>query len=261
MEVRMYLPTWHGIELGALAAARGLEERPAGPEFYGEFYAALAREHSRTDAAWEEGKRQLGRAFLPQFERWRQAHGRPPSVLALAAGFAHTEGEWLKAGYEVTLNDCQPDSLEQARMRWPGAPLLVGDVQSLQPGRTFDIITAVTLDYVFDRAALVQMLRRLRSWLGPGGEILLYCASTLSWLQMAREVVKRLLGRHRRKGQVFWGWWRTPSEFRDAARAAGLRARGVWMPGPGGLVARPAALQWLPSLASPHLVVILSGDE
>lgn len=107
-----------------------------------------------------------------------------------------------------------------------------------------------------NRREFVEFLRRVARWLEPGGQIILYCASTLSFRQIAVELVKRALGRYRNGRQVFWGYWRTPGEFFKTAKAAGLRVAEVYRLG-ATLQVPPPLIRRLPPWRSTHLVVTL----
>jgi SAM-dependent methyltransferase len=226
MELRMYQRMWHGIDLTMLPAAADAIHKPASAEFYAQFYQALEAGRGRIDPQWLGSKRHLGEAIergliLP----WKEKHHRSPSILALAAGKAFAERVWAEHGFDVVFNDCQEESLAEVRRDFPKAAFLVGDVRDLKPSTRYDLITALTLDYVMARNELVEFLATISGWLAPGGQIILYCASTLSLRQIAVEAAKHLLGRYRRRPHVFWGYWRTPGEFGIVARRAGLRMR------------------------------------
>lgn len=224
MNIRMYQQTWHGIDLTSLAASPKTMEEIAGPEFYTEFYARLSAGEGHVDPIWVENKRSLGHLMVPFFTRWQEAQGRSPRILALAVGKAIVEGEWLKAGFDVTFNECQSDSLKELQEKYPTAKTLLGDVKSLSTTEQYDIVTLIALDCVLNHEQLGQLLERIKPWLTPKGEILVYCTNALSWRQFTREVVKYAIGHYRRHRHIFWGWWRSPSEFLRLAEETGMEA-------------------------------------
>ena len=261
MEMLLFQRAWHGIDLTSLPAAAAAKDKPAGAEFYAQFYRALAAGQGGIDSRWLENKRRLGDAIEREIIiPWRERIGRDPKILALAAGKAPVERVWSERGHEVTFNDCQDDSLADLRREFPAARFLIGDATTLSPAGRYDLITAITLEYVMDRGELVKFLARAKSWLQPRGQIILYSASTLSFRHVAVETVKRILGTYRRRAHVCWGYMRTPGEFFSIAHEAGLRvvASCGFAGGAGGkLNLRARTPKYLPPLRDPNLIVIL----
>jgi hypothetical protein len=260
MEMRMFQRSWHGIDLTSLPAAAAAQDKPASAEFYAQFYEALASGRGRIEPQWIEAKRRLGEAIETDLiSPWKSGHNRTPRILALGAGNAIVEGVWRERDNDVTFHDCQEDSLAAVRARFPEAPRLIGDLQQIAPAEKYDLITAITIDYVMTAAELVAFLGRIRNWLAADGRVILYCASVLSFRQMAVETVKSLLGRYRVGQYVFWGYWRTPSEFLRAARRAGLRAGTLFQlsASAGRPSLRPATFleRTFPPLRDPNLVI------
>jgi hypothetical protein len=221
MEIRMYEHSWHGIEFSTLDAASRLGDSPAGPEFYAEFYAALAAGKGRIDPVWEKGKIALGKQLGDIFSEWKSQR----TILAIAAGKAVVEREWLDAGFDVTFNDCQASSLADLCARNPEVKTLIGDARTLNPERRFSIITLITLDYALTRKEMIDLMVALKAWLEPQGRLVVYCTSTLNWRQIAAEFVKRLTGRYRNKKHILWGWMRSPGEFLSIGKAAGYKGQ------------------------------------
>ena len=257
MQMRMYQRMWHGIDMTTLPAAKTATNQPVAAEFYAQFYEALAAGRGRIDPQWLESKRQFGEIVQRDLiTPWQQKHGRSPRILALGSGSAPVERVWHEHGHAVTFHDCQEASLAEMRALHPAAEFLIGDIFKLTPEKKYDLVTLITIDYVMNRREFVEFLRRVARWLEPGGQIILYCASTLSFRQIAVELVKRALGRYRNGRQVFWGYWRTPGEFFKTAKAAGLRVAEVYRLG-ATLQVPPPLIRRLPPWRSTHLVVTL----
>ena len=264
MQMRMFQNTWHGIDLTSLPAAKQAHDRPAGAEFYAQFYHLLASGQGRVQPDFLESKRQLGEMIeqgiiIP----WQRQNGRRPKILALAVGKAPVEQVWCEHGYDLTFNDCQEDSLASLRLEFPQAYFLIGDIFQIAPDSKYDLITAITLDYVMDKRELTEFLVRVAGWLQPGGQIILYCASTLSFRQIAREIVKKILGYYRRQPHVFWGYWRTLGEFCDVAKRAGLRMRRLTSDAKGRLQLKSVTKLFsaMPSLGNSHLTITLAAEN
>jgi cyclopropane fatty-acyl-phospholipid synthase-like methyltransferase len=209
------------------------------------------------EPGWLAGKRQLGEAIERDLiAPWRKKNRRAPRILALGSGSAPVERVWHERGHAVTFHECQESSLVETRRACPTAEFLIGDIFQLAPEKKYDLVTLITIDYVMNRREFVEFLRRAACWLEPGGQIILYCASTLSFRQMAVEFIKRALGRYRNGRQIFWGYWRTPGEFFRTARAAQLRVSEVYHLGTV-LQVPPPLIRRLPPWRSTHLVVTL----
>ena len=258
MEMRMYLREWLGIDLTTLPAAAEAQDKPASAEFYAQFYQALASGRGKIDPQWLESKRELGEA-IERFiiAPWQQQHKRSPRILALGAGKAPVERVWHQRGHAVTFHDCQEDSLAEVRRLHPQAEFLVGDISKLAPVGRYALVTMICVDYVLNRREFIAFLSRAVRWLEPGGQIVLFCASTLSFRQMAAEIIKRSLGRYRNGRRIFWGYWRTPGEFFATARQAGLRVARVYRAGGSGLREVAPLLRRLPPLRDNGLIMTL----
>jgi cyclopropane fatty-acyl-phospholipid synthase-like methyltransferase len=266
MLMRMFQRTWHGIDLTTLPAAQSAQNKPASAEFYSQFYKALASGMGKIEPGFYENKRKLGEAIEQDaIAVWKGKRQRTPRILALAAGKAPVERVWAERGYDVTFNDCQEESLRELRDEFPNAPFLVGDILQLTPNVAYDLITAITVDYVMTRRELTEFLARSAQWLERDGQIILYCASTLSLRQMLVETLKRARGDYRKIPHVFWGFWRTPAEFRRAAKDAGLIVAGLHGLSGGALgmshlKPKTGFLRYFPPLRDPHLVVVMEKN-
>lgn len=257
MEIRMFQRTWHGIDLTTLPAAFVDPAKPVSSEFYAQFYAKLAAGQGKIESHWLQAKRSLGESIERDIiAPWRIQHHRSPHILALGAGAAAAERIWYERDHAVTFHDCQEDSLADTRRTCPRAGFLVGSFDEIAPTDRYDLITMLTIDYVMDHKEFVAFLARSARWLAPNGQLIIYCASTLSFRQLAVETVKRALGRYRNQQQVFWGYWRTPREFFRAARSAGLRLVDIYRFGTT-LHKAGAATRALPPLRDTNLIFTL----
>lgn len=258
----MFQRTWHGIDLTSLPAAARISDKPVSVEFYAQFYQALAAGRGRIEPQWLENKRQLGEAIgRDVIGAWQKKMARSPRILALGSGTAPVERVWHERGYAVTFHECQEDSLAATRQLYPAANFLIGDILQLKPAAHYDLVTLITIDYVMNHREFVEFLTRAAGWLVADGQIVIYCASTLSFRQMAVETVKRCLGRYRNNRQVFWGYWRTPGEFFKAAAAANLLVSAAYRLDGSALKQTAAFARWLPPWRDSHLVVTLESKR
>ena len=259
MEVRMFQKMWHGIDLTSLPAAFSDPNKPVSAEFYEQFYAALEAGQGKVEEHWSEAKRNLGAVIEDGIiSEWQKEHGRAPRILALGVGTAIAERVWYERGHQVTFHECQADSLEEVLRVCPGADHLIGSFEDLKPDGQYDLITMLTIDYVMNRREFTEFLVRVAGWLTNEGQLIIYCASTLSVRQFVAETVKRLLGRYRKNRQVFWGYWRSPHEFFRVANAAGLRVVDVFRFG-NPLKKAGWFTRKLPPLRDTNLIVTMSS--
>lgn len=241
-----------------LPAAFADPARPVSSEFYAQFYAALGAGQGKVDDNWLQAKHNLGVAIERDIiAAWKQQHGRAPHILALGTGKGTAERVWHGCDHKITFHDCQEDSLAELRAACPQAGFLVGDFDKLVPPEKYDLITMLTIDYVMNRREFIGFLSRVSRWLTPDGQLIVYCASTLSLRQFTAEIIKRALGRYRNRRQVFWGYWRTPAEFFRAAGAAGLRVTEVYRLGEPLFKAGPLTRR-LPPLRDTGLIMTMS---
>lgn len=91
------------------------------------------------------------------------------TLLELGSGGGHV-AFWLKQRLALTLTDLSPAMLEVSRRLNPECEHLVGDMRTLDLGRTFDLVLAHdALDYMKTEADLGGALATAWRHLGPGG--------------------------------------------------------------------------------------------
>jgi SAM-dependent methyltransferase len=115
------------------------------------------------------------RALLPWLPR---VTSDSASALDVGCGVGRWSAELAARGHEVTGVDLSPYMIEVARARSAQnaerCSFAVGDVVSLQLGRTFDLILCVTvLQHILDPLLARNAVGRLASHLAPGGKLIL----------------------------------------------------------------------------------------
>ena len=265
MEIPMLLREWMGIRLAELPAADPFARKPLTGEFYSQFYTALAQGPG-IDPAWIANKREIRTSYRPRFPANLERTPWPrPRILAVAAGTGNVEGVWSNASHNVTYQDCQELSLAGIRTRFPDAPCSIGDINALEAKPQFDFVSLIAFDYLFNRKSLEALLGRLRGWLVPGGTLIIYCPNILSWRQMIREAAKRLLRFQRRVPHVFYGYYRTPSEFFRIANSADFEIKNLailWLANrPLSAIVLGSAVPSMAGLQSRHYLEIRAGGQ
>ena len=113
MQMPFYKREFLGVDLAALPAAAKAEPHPVGPELWEQLYAQVNEERDAVDEVWQAAKTDYGQRLLSHvIETWEKKHGRKPRILSVSVGLGVAEEVWLKAGYDVTLHECQSESLE-----------------------------------------------------------------------------------------------------------------------------------------------------
>jgi dTDP-3-amino-3,4,6-trideoxy-alpha-D-glucopyranose N,N-dimethyltransferase len=81
---------------------------------------------------------------------------------------------YLKDHYEVTGVDLDPAMIEAARHRLDRTPLVVGDMRSLDLGRTFDAVICLfsSIGYLADEGELETAVRSMAGHLNPKGVLI-----------------------------------------------------------------------------------------
>ncbi len=147
--------------------AHALREIEAGNDWYTSSQFAWARQPCVCRIY--ERRRQFFRACIE-----RAKHRRAGVLRLLDAGCG--DGYWLHefAGIrelETTGVDYNPLRVERARKAAPAARVVLGDLASLKPEETFDVILcSQVIEHVADDVALLRLLRGL---LAPGGTLIL----------------------------------------------------------------------------------------
>jgi SAM-dependent methyltransferase len=228
MEIPMYQTEWHGLDLSQFPASADARDKPASPEFYSQFYTALEA-RGTVNPDFERVRREYGTNLLRLFvEPEKKRLSKMPTILSLGVGKAYIEDPWLAAGFDLTLQECQPYSIAKTLEKYPATKTAIGDVLTIPLDQTYDIVCAFALDCCVSRTDFLKLLKRVKSWLRPGGLFMLYSPTTLSLRRLAVEVTKTLLGRRKIKSYVFWGWWRSLGEYRKLGGMAGLRFEANW---------------------------------
>jgi SAM-dependent methyltransferase len=162
----------------------------------------------------------------PSGVRFVRAHfpPAPARVLDIAGGSGRFALPLLRDGYEVTVNDISPASLQLLETRCAHLPvrLLPGDFLTLDIPGGFDSVLAMEcLEYL----PLDLVLSRVRGLLKPGGLFIFTGLNSGSW----RFVVRGLLGRAHAEEHVM-----KTREYRSACNKLGfevLAMRGLmWTP-------------------------------
>jgi cyclopropane fatty-acyl-phospholipid synthase-like methyltransferase len=96
------------------------------------------------------------------------------NVLDAGCGWGVPIGRFLLArGYRVTGLDGSRRQLEHAREAVPEMTLVYGDMRSVDPGGPFAATVAWDSVFHVPRADHADLFRRFRSWLEPGGLLLI----------------------------------------------------------------------------------------
>jgi SAM-dependent methyltransferase len=135
-------------------------------------------------------------------------------VLDLGCGVGRWSRQLARRGARVVGVDLAPSMIDEARKRTAGAALeadyRVGDLRTLDLGRTFDLVLAVTvLQHILDDAAFARAAANVARHLAPHGRAVLLEAAPSRPNASCDTAVFRA---------------RTAGQYLDAFRAAGLRA-------------------------------------
>lgn len=214
----LFSAEWHGIQLQDIAREMGLApDAVASEHFYEALYRRWKTQGFSSDDGWVQAKRRIAdlmdatlREFAPSM----------PRVLSAGAGLGLIEDHLLDAGWNVELQECQPESLsrfaEDPRTRVWVTP----DLREL-PDAAYGAILSISMVYALDEAAYLAFLRRCHRMLQPGGMLLVWDHD----VRISVAPLRRLLTRGPRP--LFWGWLRTPALHAAVAERAGFRVRRV----------------------------------
>lgn len=97
----------------------------------------------------------------------RAADGPPATLLELGCGGGSLASH-LKAHFRLTLTDVSPEMLEQSRLVNPECEHVLGDMRTLEFGRTFDLVLIhdaimYAIDEAWVRAAIATAARHCRT--------------------------------------------------------------------------------------------------
>ncbi len=142
--------------------ARAPDRRPESP--YRDAAAAYDVVH--------QGKPYAAEARVVRALARRYAARPPRTLLDVACGSGRHLVQFAR-WFDCTGLDASPSMLARARRRVPGAPLVLGDLERFELGRTFDVITCLfsAIGYVRSARGLERALRSFARHLAPGGVV------------------------------------------------------------------------------------------
>ena len=184
---------------------------------------------------WQAIKRQCAQAIA--------AHIPPvavPKILSVGCGSGFVEHCLLQMHPDIQLH-CTDTS--KRPFRWlaqtlPEEQLHIGLVPECLPqGEIFDVIYCNAMEYCLPDNVLIQFLSSLKSWLAPGGKLILISASILDpadsphtvrqYADYLHDTCSNLLAHLRgAKLQQFWGWARTRKELENLILRCGYTMDG-----------------------------------
>jgi LmbE family N-acetylglucosaminyl deacetylase/2-polyprenyl-3-methyl-5-hydroxy-6-metoxy-1,4-benzoquinol methylase len=143
------------------------QERPGsslGGEFFDATYGRHADPWGYTDRWYEERKRALTLAVLPDAR-----YGR---VLEVGCGIGVLTEQLAGRADDLLAVDVSAAAVDRARERVPGVRVEVADIASGVPEGPFDLVVLSEVGYYLDRPTLRRVLGELRDQLAPGGTLL-----------------------------------------------------------------------------------------
>jgi SAM-dependent methyltransferase len=128
-------------------------------------YEAYAEVYDRvTIDFWQHHVRTLDGLLPPPV-------GAQPRALDLACGTGAGIGYLSSRGYSVVGVDLAPEMIRIARLRHPGADLIVADMRDIPPLGKFDVVICCfdSINYLLDAAEWLSLFKGVRRSLRAGG--------------------------------------------------------------------------------------------
>lgn len=109
------------------------------------------------------------------------------TLLEVGCGTGHWSAWFSERGYRVTGIDISPAMIQRAeRKNIPNARFIVGDFLYQTIEGTFDVAAAITsLEFIGDH---IEAIAKMRSYLRPGGLLLVGVLNCRSWLGLSRKL-------------------------------------------------------------------------
>ena len=148
---------------------------PGQPELAVAAYEPLARYYDRFT------ERSAYEPVIAQIESWALAQGLAGNrLLDVACGTGKSFVPMLERGYELTACDISPAMVEEARLKAPGADIVVADMRRLPWAGAFDLITCLddAVNYLLTEEDLHAAMASMGRALAPDG-ILVFDANSL----------------------------------------------------------------------------------
>jgi trans-aconitate methyltransferase len=138
---------------------------------------AVALAYDRIASDWCEARATAAAATFRE-RPWldRLVHPLPAGarILDVGCGCGHPiTADLIARGFTVVGLDASPRMLELARAAVPGTRFVLGDMRTADPGGPFAAVVAWDSVFHLPRDEHLNMFTRLRTWLVPGGRLLL----------------------------------------------------------------------------------------
>jgi hypothetical protein len=222
---RIYQSEWQGISFETFAKPD--PRRVADRQFYVDFYEAFFRKYKsweELDHKWMVHKESVAEHILARTQG-------ADSILSIGCGLGVIERQLLTEGrgsLEVT-------EVSEAPLRWL-EPLLVNGAAhiGLFPGcvpsdRKYAYVFASTVDYCLDDRHWLEFLKMIPTRLSRDGRVMILSSE---WVKLSRaactirggkDLIKEILRAAKIwRPEQFWGWARSPQEYRESFAKAGL---------------------------------------
>lgn len=228
---KLYQTDWHDINF-ADVSEMSPKAFPSS-DFYRQFYKSFNKRYLHIDNLnpdWRQLKMNAAEAIDKKL-----GVKQPTSILSLGAGLGIIEGVLLdKKKYKVFLQEVAPEALRFIKDRVPSERTFIGNFPECVPkDMRFDAIVLGGIEYLLDDVEFTAMVSHARSFLKPGGTLIL-----LSWSfyevtvnNTVRYYIKEALikmGFYNKKLQL-WGYNRTPGELKSVIKANGFIEKSIFI--------------------------------
>jgi SAM-dependent methyltransferase len=159
-----------GVDEFSLRSELGLVDRPTSADAH---VRQVAEAYDRAAEKYADARVPVTGSFRRLLDRLVQPLPAGASVLDVGCGHGVPARYLVDRGFRVTGLDGSARLLELARKAVPEATFHLGDMRSADPGGPYDAVLAWDSVFHVPRGDHAAVFSRFRSWLGPGGRLLL----------------------------------------------------------------------------------------
>ena len=235
---RFYQENWLGVNFSSFSDLSFFSLADA--SFYEQFYEALSQRYTSwhdLPRDWRCAKELHASWLAGQAEKLAASGVRsgpsPLRVLSFGGGLGYVEYYFLQKLPDAHLHITEPGS---TGINWlyghiPQERIHCGaGIDALPVDMRFDFIYLSAAEYFFKQADLITLLSALRQRLEPGGKLVCISASLIEKSNFISNIThccaclaRAALHFSGIRQWQFWGWLRTPGEYREAMKKAGFK--------------------------------------
>lgn len=226
---KMYLREWNGVRLLDVAKAKNADpKRLCKSDIYEEFYRRLHADGFKIGSDWISSKANLTDITKNMLLQYSANDAR---IISVGAGLGVVEEPLIRAGWDITLQECQGESFSYLKEKKVEFKELISNDLSVVETNAFDLCLMYGISYVFSQKSYAKYAKELHRIIKPGEFLFMWdpvgaltSNEKPSLVQRIKNnnFIRKLAGKPLIEPDVFWGWIRSADVHLDVFYGAGF---------------------------------------